>query len=100
MVAEGGDRGRHRAAHNFREVQLVMPGIGPRHKTPGDGVSRAMAEAPFFRLEEARILMQQRRQHCSDYEVLDGPICCCGSKTLSVTLPTLTKCRFAVFRLA
>jgi len=100
MVAEGGDRGRHRATHNFREVELVMAGIGPRHKNPGDRISRAMAETPFFRLEEARILMQQRRQHCSDYEVLDGPICCGGSKTLSVTLPTLAKCRLTVFRLA
>src|ERR1700685_3303399 len=100
MVAVGGDRGGGGTAEYFREIKLVMAGIGAGDKNPAYRVTGAMDEPALAGLEEAGILVQQGRKCGSDHEAFGGAVGACGGVTLAVAFGALAKTRFTVFRLA
>src|ERR1700693_4615270 len=100
MVTKRGDGSRHRAAHNFRIVELCSSGIRARHQDPADPIPGSALEATLTGLVKARILMQKRRKNGAGCEVLDDSIGNRGSDPLSIGSPALAISRLAVFRLS
>jgi hypothetical protein len=100
MIGIRGDGRGYRASCNFREIELGVPGVGARDHDAAHGISEATAKPALARLIKPRILLRERRQNRTGYEVLYGVI----GKRCPVTLPVargaLPEPRFTIFRLA
>src|SRR5271157_6587366 len=99
MVGVGRDRRRRGGAHDFRVIELLLPGIAASHKNPADGVARPPPEAALSRIVEARILVKDGGKDCSYHEVLDRAVGRLGAVALGIAHPSLPIRGVAVPRL-
>src|ERR1035437_1502431 len=96
MVAVCGDGSGRSAAKNLRVVELRMPRIAASDEDPADRIATSACKAALAGLEEAWVLVQNRRKDRRGHEIFNDAVSSGRPISLRIALKALSIGRCAV----